>query len=47
MTELSGKTIAHIENSNEINFSNFANGLYILSIEDESGKVSTHKISKK
>lgn len=47
ITELSGKTIAHIENSNEIDFSVYVNGLYVLTIEDENGKITTHKISKK
>ena len=47
ITELSGKTIAYIENSNEIDFSVYASGLYILTVEDESGKITTHKICKK
>jgi uncharacterized delta-60 repeat protein len=47
ITELTGKTVAKIENVSEIDFSILANGLYILSIENDNGKFTTHKISKK
>lgn len=47
ITELSGKTIAHIANTNEIDFSVYASGLYVLTVEDESGTITSHKISKK
>lgn len=47
ITALSGKTVAHIENTNEIDLSVYESGLYILTVEDETGKITTHKIKKK
>lgn len=46
ITEITGKTLAWLENTNQVDFSNYPEGLYLLTIEQENGSIETKKIVK-
>lgn len=46
VTDISGKTAAIYANTNQLDFSNYPNGLYFLTTQDENDLIETKKIIK-
>lgn len=46
IADVSGKIVALIQKTNQVDFSTFAAGLYLLTIENENGLIETRKIVK-
>ena len=46
ITDLSGKLLAKLENTNQVNFSNYPEGLYFVTVALENGASQTKKIVK-
>ena len=44
--DLNGKQLEVLENTNKVDFSAYANGLYILTLQKENGMIETHKVIK-
>ncbi|WP_291115697.1 T9SS type A sorting domain-containing protein [Flavobacterium sp. UBA6135] len=44
--EITGKIITEKSNLNQVDFSNYSNGIYLVTIEQDNGKIETLKISK-
>ncbi len=47
ITDLNGKTLAVMKNVNEVDMSRYANGFYLITTENEGGKVETQKVVKR